>query len=79
MFDTHQRYTGTQYTATVALLVMAFVATPAAMLLSRPLGYGSACLAVAFSLFCCAWARRQWMRQSELTIPSLLMLPARTK
>ena len=75
MFDSHQRFTGTQYTMTVALLIVAFIFSPAAVIVSRPSGYVSVSLALACSAF--AWFN--WKRYSQLTIPSIENPHARSK
>ena len=71
MLDPHQKPTGTQYTTTVALLVVAFIFIPAVLFASRPLGYLSASLALACSVMCVALARLYWKKHSQVTIPSL--------
>jgi len=71
MFDSHQKPTGTDYTMTAALLLMAVVLIPAILFLSRPLGYGSVALALACSVMCVALARIRWKKHSQVTIPSL--------
>ncbi len=71
MFDPHQKPTGTQYTVTVALLVVAFIFCPAVLYLSRPFGSASLALALACSAFCIALAGLHWKKFSQLTIPSL--------
>lgn len=69
MFDSQQKYTGTQYTTTVALLVAAFVMSPAILLASGPVSYGSA---IGASVLCIVLARVTWQRQSRLSIPSIV-------
>ena len=59
MLDPHQKPTAIQYTTTVALLVVAFVFSPAVLLVSRPAGYLSVSLALVCSLLCVAFARLQ--------------------
>jgi hypothetical protein len=71
MFDSHQKSTGTQYTMTVALLAVAFIFSPAALFISRPVGYGSAALAIVCSALCVAWARVNWKKASQLSMPSI--------
>ena len=67
----NRKYVGTEYTATAALLVAAFVFSPSILFLSRPLGYGGVALALACSILCTAFAWLLWKRHSELTIPSI--------
>jgi hypothetical protein len=71
MFDSHQKSTGTDYTMTSALLIMAVVLIPAILFLSRPFGYGSVSLALVCSVMCVALARLDWKKYSRLTIPSI--------
>lgn len=79
MLEVQQRTTGTRYTTTVALLTMAFVFSPAVLLVSRPVGYLSVLLAIACSAFCVALAWIKWKRSSRLTIPSITIQEARSK
>lgn len=79
MFDSHQKSTGTQYTMTVALLIVAFIFSPAVLILSRPFGYVSVSLALACSALCVAFAWVNWRKYSQLTIPSLETPHARSK
>lgn len=71
MFDSQQKSTGTQYTLTVALLTVAFVFSPALLLVSRPLSPLSISVAVACSVVCIALAGMSWKKYSNLTIPSI--------
>ena len=71
MFELQQKSTGTQYTVTAALLLVALVFSPAVLFVTRPLGIVSVSLAVACSAVCLAWARNQWKNSSQLTIPSI--------
>ena len=71
MFGSNQKSTGTGYTTTVALLAVAFIFGPAVLFLSRPFGYGLASLVFACSASCLAWARVNWKRSSQLSIPSI--------
>jgi len=67
MFDSDQKPTGTGYTTTVALLIMAFIFIPAVLVASRPfLSLASACSALCVIL---AWVN--WKKSSRLTIPSI--------
>jgi hypothetical protein len=71
MFESQEKPTGTQYTATAALILMALIFSPAVLLMTQPFGYASASLAVACSALCLAFARRTWKNSSHLTIPSI--------
>ncbi|MEX2260680.1 MAG: hypothetical protein WD696_01950 [Bryobacteraceae bacterium] len=71
MFDSPQKSTGTQYTMTVALLILAFIFSPAVLIASRPVGYASISFAIACSSLCAALAWVNWKKYSELTIPSI--------
>lgn len=71
MFDSHQKPTGTGYTTTVALLAVAFVFSPVVLFISRPIGYVTASLAIACSVFCAGWAWVNWKKSSQLSMPSI--------
>jgi len=71
MFEAQRKYTGTGYTTTVALLVVAFILIPAVLIISRPLGHTVVAVAVACSMLCAALAWIFWDRFSRLTIPSI--------
>ena len=71
MFETSEKSTGTGYTTTVALLIIAVVFSPAALMFFRPIGYLSVGLAVACSAICLALAVRSWKKSSHLSIPSI--------
>lgn len=71
MFDSQFKSTGTQYTLTVALLLVAFVICPLVLVASRPIGYFSISIAVAGSILAVAMAWVDWNWYSELTIPSI--------
>ena len=77
MFDSGDRLPENKYTVTIALLLMAFVFSPAILLVSRPVGVVSMSVAGAGSLLCIALARLNWKRYSEL--PSIQARPARTR
>jgi hypothetical protein len=79
MFETSQKSTGTRYTTTVAFLVMAFIFSPAVLIVSRPMGYLSISLAVACSAGCIALAWVNWKRSSQLFIPSIVIQRAVAK
>ena len=71
MLEFRQKTTGTQYTTTVALLIMAFIFCPAVLAASRSAGYVSLSLAIAFSALCATLAWLHWTKFSRLTIPSI--------
>ena len=71
MFDPSQKPTGTSYITTVALLALAFVFSPAVLVISRPFGYLALWLAIACSAVCVTLAWVNWRRSSQLSIPSI--------
>lgn len=71
MFDSGQKSTGTGYTTTVALLIIALIFSPAVLFASRSFGYISLSLAVACSALCLTLALANWKRSSRLTKPSV--------
>ena len=71
MLDSKQKITGRDYTGTVALLAIAFVVTPALLVMSRPFEFASLSIAVVCSALCAGWAWIHWKRSSELTIPTI--------
>lgn len=71
MFASGQKSTGTEYTTTVAFLVVAFIFSPAILFFFRPLGYMSVSLAVACSALCVVMAWVNWKKSSQLSIPSI--------
>ncbi|MBE0659140.1 MAG: hypothetical protein IH602_15705 [Bryobacteraceae bacterium] len=79
MLESHQKLTGTRYTATAALAIAASVFSPAVLVLSRPFGQASIALAIGFSAACLALAWFHWRNHSRLTIPSFETPSARVK
>ena len=79
MFDSQQRSTGIGYTMTVALLTVALVFTPTALILTRPIGNGALALAITCSAVCLGLAWLTWKKLSRLTILSIATRDARTK
>ena len=79
MFDPYQKPTGTGYTRTVALLAVAFVFIPCALMMSRPVRYATVSVAVACSVLCVSLAWANWKKFSQLTIPSILTRRERAK
>jgi len=74
-----QKSTGSGYTTTVAFLVVAFLLIPAVLVISRPLGYVSISLAVAFSALCIGLAWFNWKRLSQLSIPTNVIQEVKSK
>jgi hypothetical protein len=79
MLNEHKTYTGTSYTITSALLMLAFVFGPAILYISRPFDFMSISLALLFSSLCVGLAWLNWRAHSELTIPSIVSSRPRTK
>ena len=79
MFDTQQKSTGAQYTATVALVAVAAIFSPAVLVLSTPFGYVGLSVAIACSGICAGLAWLNWTKYSRLTIPSLEPVFVRVK
>lgn len=71
MFQPTAKDSGTQYTQTVALLVLAFIFSPAVLVLSDRLGYVSISLAATGSALCILLAWLSWIKYSRLTISSI--------
>ena len=71
MFDSGQKSTGTRYTTTVALLIMAFIFCPAVLIASSPVGYVPLSLVIACGALCVMLAWVNWKKSSRLTIPSI--------
>jgi len=78
MFDTYQKSTGREYTATVAWLAIAVIFIPAAVLAVHP-RFLSLLLALVGSLGCVIMSWVSWTRSSNLTIPSLTLQRKGTK
>lgn len=56
---------------TIAYLLVAFIFSPALLVLWRPLGYTSVSLAIACSAFCIAMAWAKWKNSRDLSRPSI--------
>jgi hypothetical protein len=67
MFDACQKSAGTDYTKLAALLAIAVIFSPAAVLFFRPVGYLSVFLAIAISGACLTLAALSWRKSSQLT------------
>lgn len=63
MFAQSQK-SGTGYTTMVALLSVAFVFSPAVLVMSRPFGYIALSLAITCSAICVALAWVNWKKLS---------------
>lgn len=70
MSDPEQKFTGREYTVTVAWLVLAVLFIPSAVIALHP-GYLALLLATASSAICLAGARLTWKKSSRLSIPSI--------
>jgi len=79
MFDSQQRSTGIGYTMTVALLTVALVFIPGALILTRPVGNVALALAITCSVVCLSLAWLTWKKLSRLTISSITTQDARSK
>lgn len=79
MFEPYEKNTGVQYTRTVALLTLAFVFSPAVLILYGRFGYAPISLAVASSALCVALAWLNWSKYSRLTMPSMEASDRRSK
>ena len=77
MFDSHQEYTGTQYTPTVALLVVAFVFCPAVLMLSRPFGSVLLITVLGCTVLCATLAWFSWKKLSRRTLASIVVRESR--
>ena len=71
MLVANEKPTGTDYTATVALLILAFIFVPAVLVISRPVGDVSLLAAIGCSAICIGLARMNWMKSSQLSICSI--------
>lgn len=78
MFDPCRKPTGTAYTPTVALLLLAFIFSPAVLFASRPFGYLSIFLALTCSALCVSLAWFSW-KKSQPFISSIAVQDARGK
>lgn len=66
-----ERTTGSNYTATAALLIVAFIFIPAVLIVSRPFSDVSLAAAIGCSVICIGLARMNWMNHSRLSISSI--------
>jgi hypothetical protein len=65
------KQTGTRYTASVAWLGLAFVFSPLALLITRPLDYVAVLTAVAGSAVAATFVMVEWLRYPETCIPAI--------
>jgi hypothetical protein len=72
MLVANEKPTGTNYTATAALLVLAFIFIPAVLIASRPFGDVSLSAAIGCSAICIGLARMNWKKSSQLSISSIV-------
>jgi hypothetical protein len=68
--NSQQKFTGREYTTTVAWLAVAVLFIPATVFAVRP-GYIALSVALVCSMVCLAMAWVTWKRSSRLTIPSI--------
>jgi len=71
MFDPAGKSTGTSYTATVTLLLVAFLVIPILLLASSPIGYGDMALASAAAIVFSVLAWLSWRGSSRMSIPTI--------
>ena len=74
----NQKPTGTVYSATIGILIVAFVFSPAALILSRQFGTLAFSLALTSSVICTVLAWTSW-KTSQLTIPSIAVTRGKTR
>ena len=67
----NEKLRGIQYTATMALLILAFIFVPAVLVVSRPSGEMSLLAGIGCSAMCIGLARNSWMKHSKLSISSI--------
>jgi hypothetical protein len=79
MFQASEKSTGTGYTTTFAFLAVAFVFSPALLIVSSPVGPVSVSLAIACSALCIILAWVNWKKSSTLTMPSIEVPEGKTK
>jgi hypothetical protein len=69
MFESQQKSTGTSYTTTATLLTVAFIVSPAVLIMSRPFGHVALGFAIGCSAICAALAWVNWRKSSRLSVP----------
>ena len=75
VFDSNRKSTGTDYTATFALLAMALIFSPVALIMTG--GYVSFSTAATISIVCLALAWFRWKNHSQLSISTIGTSPKR--
>lgn len=75
MFRSGQDPVHDRYTATIALLLLAFIASPVVLFASRPSGYLPFAGALAFSAVSTGIAWIQWKWHSVSAVPSIIARP----
>ena len=68
---TSQKSSGGGYTTTVAYLAVAFIFSPAVFVISRPVSYFTASLAISISAICLALAWMNWRKAAQPSVPSI--------
>jgi hypothetical protein len=71
MLSNSERYSGTNYTTTAALLLAAFVVDPVLLYVSWPVDDGTMILALGGALALVGLAWRSWRNASELSVPTI--------
>ena len=77
MLGAQEKSTGTGYTATVALLTVAFIFVPALLIVSSPFGYFTLSLAIGCSALCATFAWILWRKTSRRSILSVVIQKGR--
>jgi hypothetical protein len=76
--DPQMKFTGREYTVSIAWLAIAVIFIPATTLAMRP-GYLALSVALIGSIACLVMAWVSWKRTSRLTIPSISTSPGGPK
>lgn len=71
MFAPNEQPAGSNYTATAALLIFAFIFIPALLIVSRPFGFASLSAAVACAVICIVMA---WINRVKSPRPRLFLI-----
>lgn len=71
MLSSSQRYSGTNYTTTCTLLVLALIVVPVVLFASSPNGQIAVSTAAVVTALCLGFAWRSWRRTSELSVPTI--------
>lgn len=75
MLSSSQRYSGTNYTTTCTLLVLALVVVPVVLFASSPFGGIAVSMAALATAACLGFAWRSWRQTSELSVPTITGVP----